>query len=218
MQLTRSRACSLRTAGRSTPLPLACPARSLVPPAQRRLVPSSSSEPGSGQTFDFEARAEKAKKIMAELLDPDTFGTRGEAWVAGQLVLCALLAFPPAGLTSFIDTAAVILALGGAAVFSYAAYELGDNLTPLPAPREDAKLVTTGLYGYCRHPIYAGLLVFALGLSVASHSETRLAITAALFWVLNSKVEMEEEGLVAKHGRQYEVYREKTKKFFPYLY
>ena len=63
-----------------------------------------------------------------------------------------------------------------------------DNLTPLPKPRPGGKLVTTGVYSYLRHPMYAGLLAFAFGLAAFTGDEARAAMAAALTVILSLKV------------------------------
>ena len=65
---------------------------------------------------------------------------------------------------------------------------LGVNLTPLPKPRNSSSLVTGGIYRYCRHPMYGGLLMASAGLSVALGDELRMLATLLVFLVLDRKV------------------------------
>lgn len=44
------------------------------------------------------------------------------------------------------------------------------------------------MYSYVRHPLYAGLLMGAFGLAVITRNETRLAMAALLWAVLEKKV------------------------------
>jgi protein-S-isoprenylcysteine O-methyltransferase Ste14 len=44
------------------------------------------------------------------------------------------------------------------------------------------------MYAYTRHPVYGGLLLGAVGLAALTRSETRLALTALMWWVLERKV------------------------------
>jgi protein-S-isoprenylcysteine O-methyltransferase Ste14 len=41
-------------------------------------------------------------------------------------------------------------------------FDLGQNLTPLPHPRDEGQLVRTGIYGIVRHPMYIGVSYLAL--------------------------------------------------------
>ena len=68
---------------------------------------------------------------------------------------------------------------------------LGVNLTPLPKPRNSSSLVTGGIYRYCRHPMYGGLLMASAGLSVALGDELRMLATLLVFLVLDRKVGVE---------------------------
>lgn len=65
---------------------------------------------------------------------------------------------------------------------------LGRYVSPLPLPRKNHQLVTSGMYAYLRHPQYGGLLMAAFGLAVITRSETRLALAALLWFVLDRKV------------------------------
>lgn len=51
-----------------------------------------------------------------------------------------------------------------------------------------ARSASSGNTGYVRHPMYAGLILAAFGLAAVSHSETRLALAAMLWWILEQKV------------------------------
>jgi protein-S-isoprenylcysteine O-methyltransferase Ste14 len=42
--------------------------------------------------------------------------------------------------------------------------------------------------GYLRHPQYGGLLMAAFGIAIITRSETRLAVAALLWFVLDRKV------------------------------
>jgi protein-S-isoprenylcysteine O-methyltransferase len=62
---------------------------------------------------------------------------------------------------------AVLTAVGiGFAV--WARVSLGRNWISQPAVKEHHELVTTGPYTYVRHPIYAGIMLAALGTALTS--------------------------------------------------
>jgi protein-S-isoprenylcysteine O-methyltransferase Ste14 len=92
------------------------------------------------------------------------------------------------------------------------------SLSPLPQPRKQHKLVQTGMYSYVRHPMYAGLLMASLGLSAITNNECRLALSLLLWWVLEQKVALEERALLELYPGEYAEYRQRVKKFLPYLY
>lgn len=66
--------------------------------------------------------------------------------------------------------------------------------------------------------MYGCLILAAVGLSGITHSQDRLALTTVLWFVLEQKAAFEENQLVQRYGQEYEAYRDKTKKFIPYLY
>jgi protein-S-isoprenylcysteine O-methyltransferase Ste14 len=92
------------------------------------------------------------------------------------------------------------------------------SLSPLPQPRKQHKLVTSGMYSYVRHPMYAGLLMASLGLSAITNNECRLALSFLLWWVLEQKVVIEERALGELYPAEYADYARRVKKFFPYIY
>lgn len=95
-------------------------------------------------------------------------GTAGrDPWVWGQLVLVTLvLAGAPwvgrrlgvVGHRPRLVVAGLVLALGIAVVVRGVA-DLGRSLTPATQPLPEGVLVTTGIYGLVRHPIYLGLIL-----------------------------------------------------------
>ncbi len=80
------------------------------------------------------------------------------------------------------------------------------------------RLVTTGLYGLIRHPLYASLMYLGAGIFL-EHATTAaflLAVlnTAALY--LTARIE--EGEMIAKFGEEYRDYMGKTKMFVPFLF
>lgn len=146
---------------------------------------------------------------------------RGEPWVAGQFTLLGLLLVAPRRGPAWprpLARAGRLLGLpligGGLAVFGVAFRDLGPNLTALPKPKDDSQLVRDGLYARVRHPIYAGLLLFAYGVALGTGSTTRLALAAALHALLSAKADREETWLLARYP-DYAAYRRDVPKLFP---
>lgn len=90
---------------------------------------------------------------------------------------------------------------------------LGKSLSPLPAPRAANELVTDGMFQYCRHPLYTGLIMMSSGLSIATESETRLLFSVMLAAVLYKKSTLEEGFLLEKYGAAYSEYCARVKRF-----
>jgi protein-S-isoprenylcysteine O-methyltransferase Ste14 len=109
------------------------------------------------------------------------------------------------------------LMVGGAVLLGRGLLDLGRNLTPVPRPRDDARLVETGIYALVRHPIYGGIIVSALGwgLLAASPLTLLLAGLVAVFFDLKSR---REEAWLAAHYSGYRTYMSRTRRFIPRVY
>jgi len=63
--------------------------------------------------------------------------------------------------------------------------------------------------------MYAGLVLFGVGLSLASASPARVLFAAALAWVLDTKAVEEEKLLLERYGAEYERYAQATPRLLP---
>ncbi len=143
-------------------------------------------------------------------------GARGEWWVAAQGALLALFALAPGSpFRPFSPGAAIGLA--GCLIALAGALALGPSLTPFPAPAQRARGVYGGVYGLMRHPIYTGVVLVALGFSLATASSARLAICALLALFFDRKARREERWLRERYPG-YAAYGARVKRFIPYLY
>ena len=157
---------------------------------------------------------------------PD-LGPRGEGWVLGQLALLGLAfvvplpgisLLAPDGLASWLAVVAGASALLLAGVvFALAVRGLGPSLTPLPRPRDEAELVQSGIYRRIRHPIYASLILAALGWSTLTSSVPAVGAAALLALFLDAKARREEGWLLDRYPN-YAAYQRRTKRFLPGIY
>ena len=106
-------------------------------------------------------------------------------------------------------------------LFAYGAWtgvagvrDLGRNLTPLPEPKMDGTLVTTGIYARIRHPLYASLMALGLGWALAWASLPGLAIAAALCLFLAAKARHEEVRLCRIFAAYFD-YQAQVPRFVP---
>ncbi len=153
-------------------------------------------------------------------------GTRGEWYVVVQFILLGLVlvgpwlvAEPawPAPWSWLARALGLALLAVGIALAGLGVTGLGRNLSPLPEPKAGAALVETGLYGWVRHPIYSGLIAGCLGWALFHHSPLTLALAAVIFVFFDIKARREERAL-AQRFPQYQRYRQRVRKFIPFIY
>lgn len=159
-----------------------------------------------------------SKELLSELKDANLFGKRGEALLFAQVAVMMLFLFPPFALKGLIDLVGTLAVTAGSVFIAYAVVSLGRNFSPLPQPRKKHSLVVSGMYSYVRHPMYSGLILAAAGLAALTRNETRLALAALLWWLLEQKVAAEESSLMERYPDEYPEYAQRVKKFLPYIY
>jgi len=155
-------------------------------------------------------------------------GQKGEYWVLAQTILSVGFVLLPVypvidvdnlsplwqstrwGLMGVCGLIAIVFFLAGSV-------ELGTNLTPLPHPKPDGNLVTTGIYRIVRHPLYSGVVLIAIAYSCWKLSWVHGI--AAIFFLLffDLKAKKEESWLTTKFS-DYTEYQSQVKKLIPWLY
>lgn len=151
---------------------------------------------------------------------PPSAAARRTAWlmVLGQFALLGLIVGLPGRhdwtLPATVTRACVAAAVAGVVVMVVGASALGRGLTAAPLPNQHAKLRTSGLYRYVRHPIYTGLLLFATAYSVRSGSGWVAAACGLLIVLINVKASWEEHHL-AQRFPDYAAYAHHTPRFIP---
>lgn len=114
-------------------------------------------------------------------------GKRGELWMAAIVGIYSMILY---GVPSLLSWLMQLSALGytGAGVYMVAIsiWQLKDNNSPYIIPSRGNQLVNTGVYESVRHPMYGGLILTAVGLSVMSNSVEKLLLTAVLTFALVS--------------------------------
>ena len=144
----------------------------------------------------------------------------GVGFVAAQFALLALVVLLPGGqawvLPPWAATAALVVMAAGLVLMLVAALGLGRGLTALPLPNEHAALRTGGLYRWARHPIYSGLLLFAVADTARSGSWLTVAACLGLVVLMTAKARWEEARL-AERFPDYRAYAARTGRFLPRL-
>jgi protein-S-isoprenylcysteine O-methyltransferase Ste14 len=111
----------------------------------------------------------------------------------------------------------LVVLLGGVALYRVAGRALGEALSPFIEPRDDAPLVTHGLYRHVRHPIYLAEAMIAVGAPLTLGCRWTLAASLFAIAVLVVRIVREEEAL-ARTFPDYPRYAAKTKRLVPFVY
>jgi protein-S-isoprenylcysteine O-methyltransferase Ste14 len=147
------------------------------------------------------------------------WNARGEFFVIAQFVLLGLIFWLPIFSAFAFPASSIgtILKYLGFALLVLAGLNLGRNLTPLPKPKIDAQLVTTGIFARMRHPIYTALMLITFGTSLERGDLIALILSACLVVLLEFKSRREEIWLLEQFS-DYAAYRVRVKKFLPGIY
>ena len=159
---------------------------------------------------------------------PQTESPKGSGigFVVVQAVLLGMLFFGPSHLNadkSIDPPKALLLWFGygtfilGTAIALMAAIHLGKNLTPLPRPKENAKLIQHGLYRFVRHPIYFGVIMLSLGWGLIQQSTLVWLYVAVIAIFFDIKSRKEERWLVERFST-YADYQGRVCKLIPWVY
>jgi protein-S-isoprenylcysteine O-methyltransferase Ste14 len=154
-----------------------------------------------------------------------SLGPRGEGWFLLQIVF--IVAVLVAGLVASshwtgaprfaLSVLGSALIVGGLALGFLGIKDLDRSMSPMPRPTETAVLIQDGVYRRLRHPIYAALILIAIGWSLLMASLLALALALLLAVVLDLKARREEVWLRARYPG-YSEYAAHTKRFVPGLY
>ena len=148
------------------------------------------------------------------------FVRKGGWWVVAQFALFGLILVALTQNRTPEDTLRVIgwgLLVGAALLGGSGLWMIRNHLTALPAPRHGAVLVERGPFSLVRHPIYGGLILGFLGLSVRGGNVLAVGLALLLIPFFWAKTEHEERLLVARIP-EYGDYRQRVRRrFLPWI-
>ncbi len=108
----------------------------------------------------------------------------------------------------------ILLFVSGIIVIIFAFFKIGT----IPAVRKKSNLITTGVYGVVRHPIYCGTLISVLGWTILLKSIISIVYFPFLFLLYFWGTFVEERVLIEQYGDGYLDYKKKvTKRFIPFI-
>lgn len=154
-------------------------------------------------------------------------GQLGEWYVVVQAALLLLVVLGPSAWPGASPWAAPydflgkvlggILMISGMVLGAMAGLHLGDNLTPLPHPKDDATLIVSGPYRLVRHPIYSGIIFAGFGWALWINAWFTLGYALLLLVFFDIKSRREEKWLAAKF-HDYQDYQQRVHKLIPFVY
>ena len=93
--------------------------------------------------------------------------------------------------------------------------KIGGGGPGLEKPPE--RLVTSGIYGYTRNPMYLGHIIFLLGLTLTLRSLFAAVITVGTAIWFHSRVVGDEQRLIDLFGAPYLGYMKRVKRWIPFV-
>jgi protein-S-isoprenylcysteine O-methyltransferase Ste14 len=161
-------------------------------------------------------------------LSPGVKEDRGNRWVLpGFAVIGLLQAYLPAWTDRFgvwcldgdpLRWVGVAVFTVGGALRLLPVFVLGNRFSGLVAIQHGHTLVTGGIYGTIRNPSYLGMLLGALGWSLAFRSGAGVILTALLVPLLLARIAAEERLLRTAFGGAYDAYCARTWRLVPRVY
>lgn len=143
-------------------------------------------------------------------------------WWGGATFIVSIVLAPLALVLPAYETpslaSSLVLAISGFALTLFAQSEMGTSWRIGVDAREQTSLVTSGLFGLVRNPIFTGMLLFALGLALLWPNLASLASALALFIAVELQVRfVEEPYLVSTHGAAWSNWAARVGRFVPLL-
>jgi len=108
-----------------------------------------------------------------------------------------------------------LLAVLAGALAVAAFWSLGRSFRVAPAPKQQATLVTNGIYGTLRHPMYTAVVSLVCGVFLLRPTWA-IGLSAAaivVFYVVKARY---EEGLLAARYPEYRKYKARTRGVIPF--
>ncbi len=95
---------------------------------------------------------------------------------------------------------------------------MGKNWSMAVVPGKRCRLITSGMFSYVRHPIYALSILLMLATMTVTLSPAMTLVGAIHITMLRMKAIGEERFLTQVHGQSYADYCDRTGRFVPHVY
>jgi protein-S-isoprenylcysteine O-methyltransferase Ste14 len=132
-------------------------------------------------------------------------------FVADRL-LPSPFAVPGGNLAGWVIAGSLILA--GVALFAAGIRNFSGAATPVPTNQPTRALVTTGIHGWTRNPIYLGMFLVYVGIGLGARSPWILLLTLPLALTIRTGVVAREEAyLERRFGDAYLDYKARVRRW-----
>jgi protein-S-isoprenylcysteine O-methyltransferase Ste14 len=140
------------------------------------------------------------------------------AVIFGGMSADLLLKLPSVPKHGALSLLSLILVLSGVGIIQKATKDLASYGGGTPNPlRPPKRLVVEGSYGFCRHPMFFGYDLAALGVVLLLRSWGMLFVAYPVFVLMEYRfLRDEEKKLEKRFGEQFTAYRKRVPLLFPY--
>ncbi len=133
-------------------------------------------------------------------------------WFKNPLSLLQIISW------SILTISAMLALYGAYQLIRYGKNDPARHDAPMMRFEKTANLVTTGIYRYIRHPLYASLFYLTWGILCKRPDLLTLLLAAAASVFLYLAVAREEAENVAYFGQPYLDYMQHSKRFVPFVF
>jgi protein-S-isoprenylcysteine O-methyltransferase Ste14 len=106
----------------------------------------------------------------------------------------------------------------GFLLMNWSVVVLGKQFSVDVTIQDNHKLISVGPYKYIRHPRYAGIIIFLIGIPVLFLSWIPLLIDILLIMILLWRIRDEEKLMHQEFKKDWEEYKKRTYSLIPYIY
>jgi protein-S-isoprenylcysteine O-methyltransferase Ste14 len=138
------------------------------------------------------------------------------------MLLVVLAVFFRQGVIAFSDDVKIVLMVSGAAIVLLSTIfnilgrlMLGKHWANQIKIYKDQKLLRKGVFGIVRHPLYASLMWFLVGVAMIYQSWLVLLLNFAIFVPMMHYRAKQEELMLGKEFKDYKKYKKEVGMFFP---
>ena len=158
---------------------------------------------------------EKLDRRQEGLFTLRPIGLAGMIGLITYMIDPSLMAWSSVPLPTWLRWVGVVLGINAGVLLILTFRTLGKNLTDTVVTREKHTLVTSGPYGWVRHPFYVAFISAVTANSLVA-ANWYIALTGGLaFGVIVLRTRIEEEKLLERFGEEYSRYMVRTGRFFP---